>query len=121
MFRAAARGSRESMRGLAEARNLDGWYLRLDVAAVLQQLQAEAPKKDVKAAERNIAKARAKDSQRALSKLTHRVDGELRIVSDPPLIVPIEELLSGDQARDAEDRLREILDSYRATLTHAHR
>jgi uncharacterized protein (DUF2252 family) len=118
---AAVRCYRESMRGLAEARNLDVWYLRLDVAAVLQQWQADAPKKDVKAAERSITKARAKDSQRALSKLTHRVDGELRIVSDPPLIVPVEELLSGDQARDAENRLRQILDSYRATLTHAHR
>jgi uncharacterized protein (DUF2252 family) len=118
---AAVRGYRESMRELAEKRNLDVWYLRLDVAAVLEQWQAEAPKKDIKAADRNVAKARAKDSQRALSKLTHRVDGELRIVSDPPLIVPVEELLSGDQARDAEDRLREILDSYRATLTHAHR
>jgi uncharacterized protein (DUF2252 family) len=121
MVLATVRGYRESMRELAEKHNLDVWYTRLDVATVLEQWQAEANKKDVKAAERTIAKARAKDSQRALSKLTHRVDGELRIVSDPPLIVPIEELMSSDQARDAEDRLREILDSYRATLTHAHR
>jgi uncharacterized protein (DUF2252 family) len=121
MVLAAVRGYREAIRELAEKRNLDVWYMRLDVAAVLEQLQAEAPKKEVKAAERNVGKARAKDSQRALSKLTHRVDGELRIVSDPPLIVPLEELLSGDQAEDADDRLREIFDSYSATLTHAHR
>jgi uncharacterized protein (DUF2252 family) len=121
MVLAAVRGYRESIRGLAEARNLDVWYLRLDVAAVLEQWRAEAPKKDVKAAERNVAKARTKDSERALAKLTHRVDGELRIVSDPPLIVPVEELVAGDDATDAEDRLREILDSYRATLSHAHR
>jgi uncharacterized protein (DUF2252 family) len=121
MVLAAVRGYRESMRGLAEARNLDVWYLRLDIAAALEQWQAEAPKKEFKAAKSTLAKARAKDSQRALSKLTHRVDGEPRIISDPPLIVPVEELLPDDEARNAEDRLREISDSYRATLSHAHR
>ena len=42
--------------------------------------------------ERNVAKAQSKDSLRAFAKLTEIVDGEPRIVSDPPLIVPIEEL-----------------------------
>jgi uncharacterized protein (DUF2252 family) len=121
MVLAAVRGYRESMRKLAEEGNLDVWYLRLEVAAALRQFRAEEPNKDVKVAERSIAKARAKDSQRALSKLTHTVDGVHRIISDPPLIVPVEELLPGDQAREADDRLREISDSYRATLSHAHR
>jgi uncharacterized protein (DUF2252 family) len=121
MVLAAARAYRESMRDLAEKRNLDVWYLRLDVAAALERWKAEAREKDVKATERNVTKALGKDSQRALSKLTHRVDGELRIISDPPLIAPLEELLEGDQARDADDRLREISESYSATLSHAHR
>ncbi len=42
-----------------------------------------------------VAKARTKDSMRAFAKLTHLVDGERRIISDPPLIVPIEELVRG--------------------------
>ena len=121
MVLAAVRGYRESMRDLAEASNLDVWYLRLDIAAALEQWGAEARNKDVKVAERTLAKARAKDSQRALSKLTHRVNGELRIISDPPLIVSLEELLPGDEARNADDRLREIAESYSATLSHAHR
>ena len=41
----------------------------------------------------NLAKARTKDSLKAFAKLTHVVDGEPRIVSDPPLIVPIDELV----------------------------
>src|SRR5256885_12860369 len=73
MVLAAVRGYRESMRDLAEASNLDVWYLRLDIAAALEQWGAEARNKDVKVAERTLAKARANDSQRALSKLTHRV------------------------------------------------
>ena len=40
--------------------------------------------------DRDVAKARRKDSTRAFAKLTQRVDGRPRIVSDPPLIVPIE-------------------------------
>ena len=118
---AAVRKYREVIRQLAEKRNLDVWYLRLDVAGILRQYQAAAGKKQLKAAERNVAKARAKDSQRALSKLTHRVDGELRIISDPPLIVPLEEAFPGEQGRQADAQIREILDDYRDTLADDRR
>ena len=56
---------------------------------------ARRPGRSVKRFERNVAKARSKDSLRALAKLTTIVDGEPRIVSDPPLIVPIEEIAPG--------------------------
>ena len=42
-----------------------------------------------------MAKARTRDSMQALDKLTHIVDGERRIISDPPLIQPVEELAGG--------------------------
>ena len=42
-----------------------------------------------------VAKARSKDRLSAFSKLTRRVDGELRIASDPPVLVPLEEMFSG--------------------------
>ena len=52
--------------------------------------------------EKNVEKARTKDSLKAFSKLTHLVDGEPRIISDPPLIVPIDELARrGRCVRDA--------------------
>ena len=64
-----------------------------------------------------MAKARTRDSMQAFSKLTHEVDGERRIIADPPLIVPIEDLLPAGRERAAvEDELRGLIRSYRRTL-----
>jgi uncharacterized protein (DUF2252 family) len=106
---------RKAMRGFAKQRNLDVWYQRLDVASLADQWEGEATKKERRRFERNIAKARTKDSMRAFSKLTREVDGRLRIICDPPLIVPIEELFP-DHADEVEDRLLEVMSAYRATL-----
>jgi uncharacterized protein (DUF2252 family) len=106
---------RQAMRRLAEERNLDVWYQRLDVTSLVDHWGGEAKKKEIKAFERNVAKARTKDSMRAFAKLTHEVDGEPRIASDPPLIVPFEELFA-DRAEEAEDRLRGILGDYGKSL-----
>ena len=65
--------------------------------------------------ERNLAKTRAKDSLKALAKLTEIVEGELRIVSDPPVVVPIEEV-AGERAHEFEDFLRNVIRAYRRTL-----
>jgi uncharacterized protein (DUF2252 family) len=111
---------REAMRRLAGMRNLDVWYQRADVSSLVDEWQGEATKKEWKRFQRNLAKARTKDSLKAFSKLTHEVDGELRIISDPPLIVPVDELF-GDQVEEAEDRLREVLDAYRLTLPDERR
>ena len=110
-----ARRYREAMRDFAGRRHLDVWYARLDEDAVRAQLE-NADAKVVRKARKGAAKARAKDSLRALGKLTHRVDGELRIVSRPPLVVPAEELFDPDRAADLEAELREVLERYAATL-----
>jgi uncharacterized protein (DUF2252 family) len=107
---------REAMRGFAALRNLEVWYARLDEDAIRAQLR-DADRKVAKRVEKSAAKARAKDSVRALDRLTERVDGELRIVSRPPLIVPIEELLpDGEEKADVEAGLREVLERYGQTL-----
>jgi uncharacterized protein (DUF2252 family) len=111
----AVRGYRDAIRRLAEARNLDVWYERLDVESARDRWEGEVTNKERKRFERNLAKARTKDSLRAFSKLTHEVDGELRIISDPPLIVPLEELFP-DLAEEVESRVRGLLDHYRTTL-----
>jgi uncharacterized protein (DUF2252 family) len=107
---------RDAIRGFGGARHLDVWYARLDEETLRSLLREAAPAKVAARAERGAAKARAKDSMRALDKLTHVVDGELRIVSRPPLIVPLEDLLDGEGERRVEDELLEILDRYKATL-----
>jgi uncharacterized protein (DUF2252 family) len=111
---------RDAMRDLAAERNLDVWYRRIDVTAIRQHWESEAKKKEIKAFERNVAKARTKDSMRAFGKLTHEVDGEPRIISDPPLIVPFDELFA-DVGEEAENRLRKVLDEYGKTLADDRR
>jgi uncharacterized protein (DUF2252 family) len=110
---------REAMRGFARMRNLDVWYARLDVEAQMEQLRAALTGSRRRDMERNLAKARAKDSLRAMRKLTTTDgDGRLRIVSDPPLITPLAELAD---ASGGERALRPILDSYTTTLSDDRR
>ena len=94
-------------------KTLDLWYSRVDAEALIAQFQSAASAKRRKLMEKNLAKTRAKDSLRAFSKLTTIVDGEPRIVSDPPLIVPIEDLADG---RDIEEFARGVIRGYRRTL-----
>ena len=111
----AARAYREAMRTFAAQGNLELWYARLDVEEAMAEVKDEDPE-EVKRLRKGVAKARSKDSLRALERLTHEVDGELRIVSQPPLIVPAEELLAEDESRDLRQALMEILKAYRSTL-----
>jgi uncharacterized protein (DUF2252 family) len=117
----AAREYREVMRRLAGMHNLDVWYLRVEVGALRDQLAPRATAQRLRTFERNVAKARRKTRMRAFSKLTERVDGQLRIASDPPVLIPLEEIFSGPQAATAEARIREVLESYRETLSPARR
>ena len=110
---AAARAYRLAMRDFARARVLDVWYSRLEVDEVTERWGREVRNGDLQRIERDIAKRRAKHGLRALSRLTVLVDGEPRIVSDPPLIVPIEQLAEPDRIVEA---IRSILHSYRRTL-----
>jgi len=111
---AALREYREAMRRFAGMGDLEVWYARLDVEVFLKRLQPMVSKSRLKELERDLAKARNKDSKRALSKLSEQVDGRPRIASDPPLIVPIEEMFQG--AQDIETALRALLSAYRETL-----
>ena len=85
--------------------NLEVWYARLDVDALLADLAKVADRKQMKAAEKNVAKARRKNSLKAFDRLVHEVDGEPRIISDPPLLVPARELVSDDRRHELEERI----------------
>jgi uncharacterized protein (DUF2252 family) len=107
---------RESMRKFAAMRNLDVWYARLDAERLEAELRAQGAKRAAKSVTRDVAKARTKNSMKAFAKLTHEVDGEPRIVSDPPLVVPVEELMSPDDTRDLVAIVRELIRVYRRSL-----
>jgi uncharacterized protein (DUF2252 family) len=117
----AARAYRESMRELAALSNLDVWYQRVDVSQVRERFGPDLSKKELRGFDRTIAKARRKDRLRAFSKLTHRVDGKLRIATDPPVLVPLEELYSGELLERAEAGIRNVIKGYRDSLSPDHR
>jgi uncharacterized protein (DUF2252 family) len=118
---AAACEYRQAITRLAGMHNLDVWYLHVDVAGLRDQLAAQATRARMRRFDRNLDKVRRKTRLRAFEKLTTRVDGELRIASDPPVLVPLEELFPGRQADTADERIRAVLDGYRATLSPARR
>jgi uncharacterized protein (DUF2252 family) len=70
----------------------------------------------VKLLRKSLAKIRTRDSMQALAKLTREVDGQPQIVSQPPLIVPLAELLEEADKERLQTALAGVLRSYRRTL-----
>jgi uncharacterized protein (DUF2252 family) len=108
---------RSAIRGFAAMRDLDVWYARLEVEALLDQIRPALAGKRRKRLERDVAKARTRDSLHAFAKLTHEVDGQPRIVSEPPLIVPVEELAPTATQAEMTRVVRAFLRGYRASLS----
>jgi len=114
----AVRSYRNWMRKLAAAGNLDVWYAHLDVDMVVSNLRQQQAKGQAASVEKAAAKARTKDSLKAFAKLTHEVDGEPRIISDPPLVVPASDLaeIAGMSPEELETTIRQLYREYRRTL-----
>ncbi len=117
---ASVRSYREAMRSFAQMGELAIWYSRMD-GAMLDRWRAQASAKAVKRFQAGVAKARTKDSLRAFAKLTTRVDGKVQLVSDPPLIVPLEDLLPGAEGDAIRATLRSLVHQYGQTLPHDRR
>ena len=112
---ACVRKYRETMQEMAEARAIDVWYAHLDVETI-QQESRSLRATDAKRFARDLSRAVAKDDLRALSRLTYHVDGKPRLRSDPPLLVPVEELLSDDERSRFAHTAEEAIRGYRASL-----
>ena len=112
---AAVRSYRLAMRDFAGMRTIDVWYARQEVEPLFERWvkRADGGRRRL---DKALTKARAKDSVRAFAKLTHDVDGRPRIVSAPPLIVPVEELAPGRAAEELEMGLRRLVAQYAETL-----
>ena len=119
---------REAMARFAEMRTMDIWYARLAEQDLLDALAAmtsslkgterQLAKTAEKRARKNAEKAHTRDSLQALSKLAEHVDGQYRIVSQPPVIVPARDLSPsiGMSAAELEHTVHEQFRAYRATL-----
>ena len=77
--------------------------------------------REVKRFERNVAKARAKDSAKAFAKLVEVVDGQPRFVGDPPRIVPMDQLFAVEEYQRVWEVVHGMLRSYRRSLQGDHR
>jgi uncharacterized protein (DUF2252 family) len=138
---------REAMAGFAQMGTMEVWYTHLDeddIMALVRTALAgpghsaknttghsdrkdkkgksgkpdRALEKAGKTAEKTLEKAHSRDSLQALSKLAELVDGEYRIVNQPPIVVPLRDLgttygISGDET---DQIIRDQFSAYRATL-----
>jgi hypothetical protein len=108
---------REAMNAFTEQGNLDVWYGRVDVDEVSRLFTEGVDVKRMKALERELERGRINTCVKALGKLTAVVDGKVSFLHKPPLLVPVDKLLSGDDRKDAEDNLKGLLTGYRNSLS----
>jgi uncharacterized protein (DUF2252 family) len=109
---------RTAMARFGAMTNLDVWYAHLDVQSALADLGPHGSAGVVVQTEKSLSRARSSGNA---AKLTHMVDGEPRIVADPPLVVPIDDLAQGSERDDMFDALHEQLRSYRHSLEYDRR
>ncbi|MGV9859357.1 DUF2252 domain-containing protein [Gordonia sp. NPDC003425] len=119
--RSCAREYRETIAQQSEMGTLQSWYMHAEPTRKLVNMRDMIDAATAKSIRKQIDKAWRRDSLSALTKLTTVVDGELRFVSAPPLIVPIEELWSLESSRDIYAEFGDRLTAFRATMEPRHR
>jgi uncharacterized protein (DUF2252 family) len=108
---------RQAMRRFATMSNLDVWYARTDMDQLRSELDSQLHKPQRAAISKGLAKARTHDSMQELAKVTRQVDGRPRIISDPPLLVPIDELIPKQaQRKSFESQMHDLVGKYGRTL-----
>ena len=117
---------RDRLRRAAGMGTLGAWYDQLEAGVLLNLVHQEVRvkqvgKKEARTFEQGIQEAHSRDSARVFAKRASEVEGELRIVADPPLIIPIEDLVvPGSEWEDPVPLIKKLLSSYRRTLGHQH-
>ncbi|WP_131746478.1 DUF2252 domain-containing protein [Frankia sp. Cppng1_Ct_nod] len=118
---AMVRFYREWMHRFADMGNLAVWYAQVNVEQLEAQYLDQMSKARRRRVTRTVSRARSRDSLRAFEKLTTFVDGERRIVADPPLLVPIRDLFTGVEGDALAERLAVIIEEYRESLSSERR
>ncbi|AQT71459.1 DUF2252 domain-containing protein [Streptomyces sp. fd1-xmd] len=112
----AVRSYREAMTGFAGMGNLDVWYAKIDAEGLEALVTERLDKRGRKKLATAMAKARSRDSLQVFDKLTEVVDGRPRIAADPPLLVPLADLLPDSERDELVDRLAALVGHYGRTL-----
>jgi uncharacterized protein (DUF2252 family) len=122
----AAREYRKRMRAAARMGTLAAWYEDLDIGQLMKMVKAEVrarpgARPEARRALRNARQARTRDSARVYAKRAADVGGEPRIMADPPLIVPMEDLVEpGSEWEHADLTFDDLIGEYRRTLGRSH-
>jgi uncharacterized protein (DUF2252 family) len=111
------RAYREGMTEFAAMRDLDVWYARLPATELQAKLKAGAGDKAGKEVERQVHKSLQRDHLRAFDRLLRDEGGEIRFVSEPPVLVPAEELLNDEQRQRYVEVIHSFLTQYRESLS----
>jgi uncharacterized protein (DUF2252 family) len=112
---------RRAMAEFAGLRTLDVWYSQVAIEGLFSELSGEMDRATLKRTGKVLAKAKTRDHLQAFSKLVTVVDGAPRFVSDPPLLVPVGQLLSDEVAHLLEDTVSAALRGYRRSLASDRR
>jgi uncharacterized protein (DUF2252 family) len=105
-----------AMRAFAAQGNLAVWHTVLNEAAIRHRVTLEGQAEDLKRLRQRVTEAHTRDNARAVERLTRHVDGQLQIVSSPPLVVRLEELAPATEQQWLEGLIREFIRRYRVTL-----
>jgi uncharacterized protein (DUF2252 family) len=111
MIRQMVREYRHAIRQFATMKTLDVWYARANLSDLQELLRSQGNRRQIKRLNKAVAKGRRKDSARAFEKLVVNDNGEARIRAEPPLIVPIADLVDRSEARRLEHGARRWLTS----------
>ncbi len=113
---AAVAQYRQAMRSYAGVGHLDVWYAHVELDELGAQYQALLNAQERKLEAADLASAQDKDGRQALSKLTRMVHGQPKIVSNPPLVVPLADLPAAATRGGFEPQLDQIIANYGRTL-----
>ncbi|MEW2033502.1 DUF2252 domain-containing protein [Streptomyces roseifaciens] len=121
VVRGSVRSYRQAMRGFAEMRNLDVWYAHFDAERLRVLFADRLGKQERHRVSRAMETARHRDHLQAFQRLTTVVDGARRITADPPLLVPLSDLMTEDRRAELEERLRLLVEAYGRSLASDRR
>ncbi|WP_329120870.1 DUF2252 domain-containing protein [Streptomyces sp. NBC_01353] len=121
IVRSTVRSYREAMIRFAGMRTIDVWYAGIDADRLEDMASARLHKRGQKNLARAMAKARTRDSLQAFAKVTETVDGRPMIAADPPLLVPISDILPDVERTALERQFRGLIERYGRTLASDRR
>ena len=118
---AAVTRYRDAMTGFAAMGNLALWYSRVDIDQAMLLFGEQLDEAMVARIDKAVAKAQRRNHLRALTKLTEVVDGQRRIIADPPVVVPVSQLTEGMAREEIESSVKGVLGHYAQSLDPGHR